>query len=252
MPDLVLSARGVGVTFTGPLVALADVDFSVAGGEFVSLVGPSGCGKSTLLRLAAGLARPTAGELTAWGAPPATARRGRVSLVFQDPTLLPWRRVAANVALPLELDGVPRAQRHPRVQEMLQLVGLADFARRFPAELSGGMRMRVSLARALATRPELMLLDEPFAALDEITRQAQGEGLQRLWLRDRWTALLVTHNLAEAVFLSDRVLVLSARPGRVVAELPVPFGRPRLPELRATADFAALVGQASAHLRRAA
>jgi NitT/TauT family transport system ATP-binding protein len=251
--DPVLSVRRAAVTFPGPVAALADVSLEVQRGEFVSLVGPSGCGKSTLLRLAAGLQRPTSGEVAVWGAPPTAARRpGRTSFVFQDPTLLPWRRVAANVALPLELERVPRRDRPARLRQALELVGLADFARRFPAELSGGMRMRASLARALATQPELMLLDEPFAALDELTRQTLGEELQRLWLRDGWTALFVTHNLAEAAFLSDRVIVLSARPARIVAELSVPFARPRPPELRSDAAFAALVGQASALLRQGA
>lgn len=251
---MVVSAAGVGLVFPGGTIALHDVAVDVAQGTFVSLVGPSGCGKSTLLRLVAGLLQPTTGTISVSGCSPAEARRvhHNVSFVFQDATLLPWRTVAANVRLPFELDHTPRPIATRRVEEALTLVGLQEFARAYPHQLSGGMRMRVSLARALASHPDLLLLDEPFAALDEITRQRLNEELLRLWERDRWTALFVTHNVYEAVFLSTRVLVMSRRPGRIVADLVVPFDHPRSPQLRATPAFAALAGEVSQCLRREA
>jgi NitT/TauT family transport system ATP-binding protein len=245
-------AESVSVTYPGPVQALDGISFDVPAGQFLSVVGPSGCGKSTLLRLLAGLGSPTAGKLSVAGLPPAQARRGgvRLSFVFQDPTLLPWRSVAANVRLPLELMG-RMADCEPVVHQRLTKVGLGEFAHRRPAQLSGGMRMRVSLARALVTDPELLLLDEPFGALDDITRQALNEDLSGLWQERRWTAVFVTHNIAEAVFLSQRVLVLGPRPGRIVADLSVPFGYPRLPELRGQGEFAQLAAQVAGRLRRA-
>lgn len=250
-----LFADEVGVVFPGEIQALARTQLAVERGEFVAIVGPSGCGKSTLLRLFAGLIRPTAGRVLLAGHDPIAGRRlpgSRVSFVFQDPTLLPWRRVADNVALPLELLGLPARQRRALVAENLSLVGLDGFAHRFPSELSGGMRMRVSLARALATKPDLLLLDEPCGALDDITREMLNEELLRLWAAHRWTAVFVTHNLAEAVYLSQRVLVMSRRPGQIVSDLAVPFPYPRSPELRASHDFGRLLGEASACLRSAA
>lgn len=249
-----VAARSVGVTYPGGVVALRDVSFSLRRGEFVAIVGPSGCGKSTLLRIVAGLIEPTAGTLTVAGASAMHARRTQhdVAFVFQDATLLPWRTVTANVGLPLELHGVRRATAAPRVRDVIDLVGLADFAGAYPGQLSGGMRMRASLARALVTRPDLMLLDEPFAALDDITRQRLNEELLALWTRDRWTALFVTHNVSEAVFLSERVLIMSARPGHLVAEVAVPFAGPRSPALRAAPEFAKLVGEVSDRLRELA
>lgn len=248
-----IDARGAGLRFVGGVEALAGVDLRVARGELVALVGPSGCGKSTLLRLVAGLLRPTAGSLEVDGLAPEAARRrgGEFSLVFQSPTLLPWRTVAANAALPLELRGTPPPERRTRVAAVLELVGLADFAAALPHELSGGMRMRVALARALATQPRLLLLDEPFGALDDITRQRLNEELLALRGRDAWTALFVTHNVAEAVFLSHRVVVMSPRPGRVVAEVGVPFGFPRDPDLRGEPGFARLVAEIARRLREA-
>ncbi|HUY33306.1 MAG TPA: ABC transporter ATP-binding protein [Pirellulales bacterium] len=247
-----IAANTVGVTFPGGIQSLEDVNFSMPPGEFVSLVGPSGCGKSTLLRLIAGLASPTEGRLTVAGLPPAVARRraARLSFVFQDATLLPWRTAAANIRLPLELAGVAAAERETRVRDGLWMVGLSDFAGRRPRELSGGMRMRVSLARALVTRPELLLLDEPFGALDDITRQRLNEDLLDLWLAHRWTAVFVTHNIAEAAFLSTRILVMSPRPGTITADVAVPFATPRRPELRFQADFAAFVGEVGRELRK--
>jgi NitT/TauT family transport system ATP-binding protein len=242
------------MTYEGSVRALASVDFDVRAGELVSIVGPSGCGKSTLLRAIAGLLRPTAGTISVAGSERSAAKRGDVGLsfVFQDPTLLSWRSLRSNVRLPLELCGAPRAARDARVDAMLGLVGLADFSERFPDELSGGMRMRASLARALVTEPELLLLDEPFGALDDITRHALGEELLRLRAARGWTGVFITHNIAEAVFLSDRVLVMSARPGRIVAEFAVPFAAPRTAELRAQSEFARLAGEVAARLRRGA
>ncbi len=253
-PVPLVQADRLDVTFRGPVQALAGVNLAVGRGQFVSIVGPSGCGKSTLLRLIAGLMTPTAGQLMVAGQPPRIARRAstRLSFVFQDPTLLPWRTVEQNVRLPLELEHSAPAKRGPRVAAALELVGLADFARRWPNELSGGMRMRVSLARALVTEPELLLLDEPFGALDDITRQALNDELMQLWFKRRWTGVFVTHNIAEAVFLSERIVVMSPRPGRIVADVAVPFAMPRDASLRSQADFARLTGEVSSWLRRAA
>lgn len=246
-------AERIGVRF-GTQPAVEQASLRVRAGEFVSLVGPSGCGKSTLLRTIAGLIEPTAGTLTVGNLPPVGARRtNRVAFVFQDPTLLPWRNVTDNIRLPLELAGVPRRAHRQPIEESLRLIGLtSEDARKRPRKLSGGMRMRVSLARALVTNPDLLLLDEPFAALDDVLRQQLNEELARLWQSQRWTAVFVTHNVSEAVFLSQRILVMSARPGTLVAEIAVPFEYPRRPELRAEADFARLAGQVSARLREAA
>ena len=245
-----VSAQNIGKQFAGGIEALAAVDLEVPEGDFVSLVGPSGCGKSTLLRLIAGLAEPSTGTLTVDGQPPVEARRLRQDLayVFQDATLLPWRTVEQNIALPLELRHSPQEQRRDRVGESLHMVGLEAFARAYPSQLSGGMRMRVSIARALVTRPGLLLLDEPFGALDELSRQRLNEELLSLWEAHRWTGIFVTHNVFEAVFLSRRVLVMSPRPGRLVADIPVPFPGPRDPALRASPDFTRLAGQVATHL----
>ncbi len=244
-------ARNLGKTFDGAIEALIDIDVDIAAGEFVSIVGPSGCGKSTLLKLIAGLDTPTEGTLTVDGLSPLEARRQRRDLayVFQDATLLPWRTVEKNVALPLELGRQKSVQTATRVGTVLHMVGLEGFARAYPRQLSGGMRMRVSIARALVTQPGLLLLDEPFAALDEITRQHLNEELLRLWEEHRWTGLFVTHNVYEAVFLSQRVLIMSARPGHLLADLAVPFPSPRPPELRDEPEFIHLAGEVSRHLR---
>lgn len=248
-----VQAHRLSVTYQGNIRALQDVNLELPPGQFVSIVGPSGCGKSTVLRLVAGLVAPSGGTLTLAGEPPARARRKavRLAFVFQDPTLLPWRRVASNVALPLELAGQSHAKRSSAARAALEMVGLADFADSFPSQLSGGMRMRVSLARGLVVDPELLLLDEPFAALDDITRQKLNEELSRLWEQRRWTGLFVTHNIAEAVFLSQRILVMSARPGRIVDDVTVPFDFPRRMELRARPEFARLCGQVMESLQRA-
>jgi NitT/TauT family transport system ATP-binding protein len=253
--DALIAADRVGMQFgSGPPV-LETVSFSVAPGEFVALLGPSGCGKSTLLRLVAGLMTPSAGDLRVAGQSPEAARRNetRVAFVFQDPTLLPWRTVTENIRLPFELQGAARTESAARVSSAVELVGLksADTSKR-PRELSGGMRMRVSLARALVTQPNLLLLDEPFAALDDVLRQQLNEELVRIWQQSGWTAVFVTHNVAEAVFLSQRVLVMTSRPGSILAETTVPFPYPRTPELRGTAEFAQLTATLSQRLREAA
>jgi NitT/TauT family transport system ATP-binding protein len=231
----------------GPLV-LDDIDLVVGHGEFVSFIGPSGCGKSTLLRLIAGLTPPSSGSIVVDGTSPEDARKG-VFLVFQDANLLPWRRVAANVELPLMLRGDSRSSRRARAREMLGLVGLADAADKFPWQLSGGMRMRVSIARALSVAPRILLLDEPFGALDEMTRDRLNEDLLAIRRRNLFTAFFVTHSVAEAVFLSTSVVVLSANPGRQTRTITVPFAYPRPAELRETPEFLGLLAETSRALR---
>ncbi|HZG91316.1 MAG TPA: ABC transporter ATP-binding protein [Pseudonocardia sp.] len=239
-----LEVSGAGRVFPDGTAALRDVDLRLGRGEFVTVVGPSGCGKSTLLRLASGLSAPSSGTVV--------ARTRRIGYVFQDPTLLPWRSVRRNVELGAELERMPRAERRRRVDEALELVGLAGFADARPAALSGGMRMRASLARSLVLDPELFLFDEPFAALDELTRERLDDELLALFGEHRFGGLFVTHSVAEAVYLSTRVVVMSPRPGRVVAEIDVPFGYPRTTTLRFEPEFGRIAGQVSAALRRAA
>lgn len=207
----------------------------------VAIVGPSGCGKSTLLRLASRLTAPSSGEVS--------VTAGGLGYVFQDPTLLPWRTVRRNVELPAELAGVPAPDRAALAAEAIRLTGLTGFERHRPRALSGGMRMRVSLARALTLRPEIFLFDEPFGALDEITRERLNGELLGLFERERFAGLFVTHSVVEAAFLATRVVVMSARPGRIVGEVSVPFGYPRDPALRFDPDFAHLAGVISAKLR---
>jgi NitT/TauT family transport system ATP-binding protein len=244
-------AEHVGMTFPGGYTAVADADFQVRHGEFVAIVGPSGCGKSTLLRMIAGLIAPTRGSVSVGDRPSTEARhRHRIGFVFQDPRLLPWRTAAQNIQLPLELQRTPRQTQDPGIREVLNLVGLtpADAAKT-PRMLSGGMRMRVSLARALVTAPDLLLLDEPFGSVDDILRQQLNEELSRIWSERRWTAIFVTHNVAEAVFLSQRVLIISPSPARVAAEVAVPFEYPRRLSLRESGEFARCVGEISRRLR---
>jgi NitT/TauT family transport system ATP-binding protein len=227
--------------------ALADLDLAVGRHEFVSLLGPSGCGKSTVLRLIAGLARVSGGRVD-W---PGGEALGDIGFVFQEPTLMPWATVADNVWLPLRLQGRPRAAVADDVAAALEMVGLAGFARAYPRELSGGMKMRVSIARALVTRPKLLLMDEPFAALDEITRFKLNDDLLRLWASQRWTVVFVTHSIYEAVYLSTRVVVMAARPGRVVDEIPVDVPYPRDEAFRTSPAYNGFCRAASAELHRA-
>ena len=230
-----MTLRGVRQVFPGGVVAVESMDLDVVAGEFLAILGPSGCGKSTLLRIIAGLDRPTEGAVTVQRP---NAGRFDVAYVFQDAHLLPWRTVVSNAALPLELQGVERGKRRAAAVDALEKVGLGDALDRYPAQLSGGMRMRVSLARAMVTSPTLLLLDEPFAALDEITRQRLDEQLRELWQARRMTVIFVTHSTNEAVFLAERTVVLTKRPGRIVADRAVDLPAQRSGELRATADFA--------------
>jgi NitT/TauT family transport system ATP-binding protein len=233
-------------SFDTGVVALDGLSLDVPPGQFLAILGPSGCGKSTLLRLVAGLDTPQGGEVRidhpafAGNAtlPYASAARADIAYVFQDAHLLPWRTVLRNVELPLELMGLDEARRRERALAALFRVGLGDATTRYPAQLSGGMRMRVSLARALVTDPELLLLDEPFAALDEITRQHLDEQLRALWAGSGMTVVFVTHSTAEAVFLAQRAVVLSQRPARVVADHPIALPPERTPALRAAPEFA--------------
>jgi NitT/TauT family transport system ATP-binding protein len=229
----IVCLRGVAKAFSSGTVALAGLDLDVAQDEFLTLLGPSGCGKSTALRMIAGLAEPSAGTL-AW----AGGRRPEIGFVFQESTLMPWASVFDNVWLPLRLRGVRRSSADARIREALALVGLADFAEAYPRELSGGMKMRVSIARALVLRPALLLMDEPFAALDEITRFKLNDDLLRLKSDLGATVVFVTHSVYESVYLSTRIVVMAARPGRVVAQIGVEAPLPRSEEFRTTALYA--------------
>jgi NitT/TauT family transport system ATP-binding protein len=236
-----IALEGVAKTYRTGVAALAPVDLAVGEREFVALLGPSGCGKSTLLRIVAGLVSPSAGrrELAI------ASRPGEIGFVFQEPTLMPWASVADNIYLPLRLAGMTRRQAAPRIEEAIEAVGLAGFAGAYPRELSGGMRMRVSIARAFVTRPRLLLLDEPFAALDEITRFRLNDDLLRLWGAERWTVLFVTHSVFEAAYLAGRVVVMTPRPGRIAADLRVALSHPRTPELRGAPEFGAACAEIS-------
>ncbi|MFN0090884.1 MAG: ABC transporter ATP-binding protein [Acidimicrobiales bacterium] len=231
----------VAKTFPDGTEALAEVSFTVRRGEFVTIVGPSGCGKSTVLKLATGLLPASGGEIE--------LADDNVGYVFQDPTLLPWRTVQRNVELLGELHGLARGERRRLAAAAIELVGLTGFERHHPRRLSGGMRMRVSLARSLTLDPRLFLFDEPFGAVDEITRERLQDEVLRLFLTRRFGGLFITHSINEAVYLSTRVLVMSARPGRIISEHPVPFGYPRPADLRFDPAFARLTGEVSAALR---
>ena len=235
-----LRLSGVHKRFPDGTVALAGVDLTVPAGELVSIVGPSGCGKTTLLRLASGLTEPSGGVVS--------VGTDRIGYVFQHPTLLPWRTVQANVELLGELRRLPRAERRRRADEAIKLVGLEGARGQLPRALSGGMRMRVSLARSLTLSPELFLFDEPFGPLDEITRQHLGGELLHLFLAQRFAAVFVTHSVTEAVFLASRVMVMSRRPGRMLAEVRVPFEYPRPDAVRFSRDFTGLAAEVSARL----
>ena len=234
-PPAAVDIRGATKTYPNGTRALEPVDLSLRQGEFVTIVGPSGCGKSTLLRLVAGLSPATAGSivLSEGYSPP------RLAYVFQSPTLMPWASVQANVRLPLDLAGIARAEADETTRHALERVCLQDFPRSYPRELSGGMQMRVSIARALVTGPRLLLMDEPFGALDEITRNRLDREFSELSARENLTVLFVTHSIYEAVFLSSRVLVMSPRPGRIHAEIRIDAPRPRADSFRGTPEFAA-------------
>jgi NitT/TauT family transport system ATP-binding protein len=227
----VISCNGVTKRFANGTLALEGASLEVREHEFLSLLGPSGCGKSTLLRLIAGLAEPSAGTIE-W----AGGREG-LSFVFQEPTLMPWTTALANVALPLKLAHVAKSEGEARAAVALASVGLEGFEKSYPRELSGGMKMRVSIARALVTRPRVLLMDEPFAALDEITRFKLNTDLLELWQRDRFTAVFVTHSVFESVFLSERIAVMSARPGRIQSDLAVTAAYPRSAAYRTSTDY---------------
>jgi NitT/TauT family transport system ATP-binding protein len=243
----------VSKTYQNGTVALSDVDLDVAHGEFVSLIGPSGCGKSTLLRLIAGLGQVSSGTIE-W---PLSRRDARgepirdLGFVFQDPTLMPWATVADNVYLPLKLSGVGRRAAKPRIEEALAMVKLGSFAQAYPRELSGGMKMRAAIARALVVEPKVLLMDEPFAALDEITRFRLNNDLLRLWQEQRWTVVFVTHSVFESVYLSNRIVVMSSRPGRIVGEVEIDAPYPRGDAFRTSRIYSEFCRQTSAELARA-
>jgi len=239
---IVIEARGVGKVFgldRAPITALQDISFAVREGSFVSLVGPSGCGKSTLLQMLAGLVPSTTGEVLVDGMVVRKPAPDKISMMFQDATLLPWKRVSENIEFPLEIRGMTAAERHERAAAMLSLVGLAEFGARYPHELSGGMRQRVAIARALAPNPRILLMDEPFGALDEQTRIKMGHELLRIWSKTAKTIFFITHSLTEALFLADIVLVMSHRPGRIVGVIEAGLPRPRTYDIIGSAEFGA-------------
>ena len=236
-----LDFADVQMTFPDGTIALSGVDLTVKRGEFVTVVGPSGCGKSTLLRIASGLETASHGTVK--------LDTDRIGYVFQDATLLPWRSVQANIELLAELHKTPKAERAAKAADAIELVGLKGFENHLPKALSGGMRMRTSLARSLTLDPELFLFDEPFGALDEITRERLNDELLRLFAEKQFAGLFITHSVSEAVYLSTKVIVMSGRPGRIVDTFEVPFAMPRDPDIRFTGEFAALVGKVSHALR---
>jgi NitT/TauT family transport system ATP-binding protein len=238
----ILAAEQISHTYTGPngdVPALDSITLHLSRESLVCLVGPSGCGKSTLLRILAGLLRPSSGRVVLDAQPIVRAQR-RIGIVFQKANLMPWRTVRANLALPLELAGVPANEREQCTQAMLELIGLEGFADTYPAALSGGMAQRVAIGRALIHDPEVLLLDEPFGSLDALTREQMSEELLRIWARHRKTVLMVTHSIPEAVLLADRVLVMSPRPGHLIASVDIPLSRPRSLDLLHRPDFVAL------------
>ena len=245
--------RHVSKVFSNGTVALKDMTLDVERGEFLSLLGPSGCGKSTALRIIAGLGAPSSGEVS-WPSSRINARglpEGDVGFVFQEPTLMPWATVFGNVYLPLRLSGMNKAAARPRIMETLASVGLADFAESYPRELSGGMKMRVSIARALVTRPKLLLMDEPFAALDEITRQKLNDDVLRLWRESGITVIFVTHSVFESAFLSKRIVVMKARPGQVYSDLAIETSGVRDANYRTSEEYRATTDKVSRALQEA-
>jgi len=251
----VVNLSGVGKTFfrseQETIVALEAIDLTIAQGEFVSLIGPSGCGKSTLLRVIGDLVHPTVGQVLVNGKPASRARLDRdYGMVFQAPVLFEWRDVASNVELPLEILGRPRAERKARAKEMLELVDLGAFGDYYPSQLSGGMQQRAAIARALAFQPALLLMDEPFGALDEMTRERMNSEVLRIWERTGTTIVFVTHSIPEAVFLSSRVVVMSARPGRITKVIDTDLPRPRSEETRESRRYFELVTEVRETLRQ--
>jgi NitT/TauT family transport system ATP-binding protein len=251
--DAVVAAKGLGLTFRtddGDVVALSDVTLDIAKGDFVSFIGPSGCGKTTFLRTIADLERPTAGTLTVNGQTPEAARKGRAyGYVFQAPALYPWRTIEKNVALPLEIMGHSKGQRDERIARTLDLVNLVGFEKRYPWQLSGGMQQRASIARALAFDADLLLMDEPFGALDEIVRDHLNSELLKLWERTGKTICFVTHSIPEAVYLSTRIVVMSPRPGRVTDIIESTLPRERPLDIRETPEFLAIAARVRDGLR---
>ncbi|MBK1624992.1 ABC transporter ATP-binding protein [Afifella marina] len=249
----VIAASDLSLTFQtadGPVQALADIDLAIHRGEFVSLIGPSGCGKTTLLRVIADLEQPTSGEISVNGVSPDAARRERsYGYVFQSAALYPWRTIAKNVALPLEIMGLPKAEQQKRVKKNLELVNLSGFERKFPWQLSGGMQQRASIARALAVEPDLLLMDEPFGALDEIVRDHLNEQLLQLWAKTNKTIVFVTHSIPEAVFLSSKIVVMSPRPGRIYDVIDCGLPRDRGLDIRETPEFLAIAHRVREGLR---
>ncbi len=243
-----VSLTGVGKTFSGGVTALSAFDLDIRDGEFITLLGASGCGKSTALRIVAGITETTRGEVVWAGAQPHAS--GDIGFVFQEPTLMPWASVSGNVYLPLKLAGVSREDAMPRIEQALARVGLADFAHNYPRELSGGMKMRASIARALVTEPRLLLMDEPFAALDEIIRFKLNNDLLALWRDMKKTIVFVTHSIFESVYLSSRIVVMTARSGRVFGEIEIDAPYPR-EKFRTSIEYAAYCRQVSEALEQA-
>lgn len=250
-PAPIVTLRQVGHTFRSGVAALRDLSLEIRDGEFVSLLGPSGCGKSTALRIVAGLIAPSEGEVR-WSETGAGENAARdVGFVFQEPTLMPWTTVAGNVQLPFRLAGAPEQESRAAVDAVLNQVGLGEFAQAYPRELSGGMKMRASIARALVTHPKLLLMDEPFAALDEITRFRLNDDLLRVWQAIGGTVVFVTHSVFESVYLSDRILVMTTRPGRIFTEIAIDAPYPRGGDFRTSAEYAAHCRTVSAALHEA-
>jgi NitT/TauT family transport system ATP-binding protein len=249
----VVEARGLNLVYRtadAPVHALCDVDLTIRRGDFVSLIGPSGCGKTTLMRVVADLERPTGGAILVNGGTPEQARRDRAyGYVFQAPALYPWRTIERNVALPLEIMGMPRGERRARARRYLDLVGLGGFERKFPWQLSGGMQQRASIARAMGFEPELLLMDEPFGALDEITRDKLNLHLLRLWEKTGLTVIFVTHSIPEAVFLSSKIVVMSPRPGRIVEVIESDLPKDRDLDARETPEFLEIARRVRVALR---
>jgi NitT/TauT family transport system ATP-binding protein len=249
----VVAMHGVSKVFSNGTLALSNMSLTVEQGEFLSLLGPSGCGKSTALRIIAGLGAPSSGRIE-WPASTINAKglpQGDIGFVFQDPTLMPWATVFGNVYLPLKLQGIGKDAARPRIMETLATVGLADFAEAYPRELSGGMKMRVSIARALVTNPKLLLMDEPFAALDEITRQKLNDDVLELWRRSGVTVVFVTHSVFESAYLSNRIVVMRSRPGQVYADLPLETSATRSEAYRTSVEYRATTALVSKELQDA-